>query len=140
MSVKIPGSTEGLGGIQSGAGVGGASPSSSDPGDASAFQRMVSQAFTQNGGGGNTIAPPPASPGNGTLGDRILSGLQGVSSTMVKKHDDVGYALRNAVNQGDPTAIDAALEKQSEFSLETMLLNKLVSRSTQTIDQLLKQQ
>ncbi|MDH5857333.1 type III secretion system inner rod subunit SctI [Lampropedia aestuarii] len=74
-----------------------------------------------------------------TWGDRILSGMQGVSSDFHGQWDSVRQALAS------PRAIEPRemLQLQMQMhhmSIQSELVGKLVSRSTQNIDQLVRLQ
>lgn len=78
-------------------------------------------------------------PAGGTLGDRVLSGLQNVSTDLQK----TWHSVETALNQPGELGVRDLLKLQ--FGLATMsvqyeLIGKVVSRSTQDIDQLVKLQ
>ena len=82
---------------------------------------------------------PPPTGAEMTMGERILNGLSGLSSDFQKSWQNV-----NAVLEGSDKASTADLLKLqlnlTQMSVQYDLVGKVVSRSTQNIDQLVKLQ
>ena len=116
-------------------------PAPLDHADADVFHKFLSEGLRPTGDSASLNAPSAIhGSGQPTMGDRILGGLTSMSQTMHKKQEDLAVSMRKAIDTGDPMALNDVMEKQNEFSLEAALTNKLVSRGTQTIDQMTKQQ
>lgn len=92
-------------------------------------------------------APPAQAPGpvaqgapGGTLGDAILHGLRSVQGDYRRTVADVGRALEAA---GTAPSMQEMLRMQlslAQWSVQTELAGKVIGRSTQNIDQLVRMQ
>ena len=81
------------------------------------------------------VAPDP----NASIGDRILSGMQGLSNDVQQSWATVKSALDNTSNMttADMLKLQMGL---TQMSIQYDLVGKAISRSTQNLDQLLKMQ
>jgi len=108
-----------------------------DPQAVEAFQQRLHDQPVPASGHSNTL--PPLDPANGSLGDKILHGLQNVKSG----YDSQVGAVQNSLKGGDPLSVNEMMQLQldlSKLSLQGELINKTVSKSTQNLDTLLKSQ
>lgn len=88
----------------------------------------------------NTAIQTPVAPAqNASIGDRILSGMQGLSGDMQQSWSTVKNALENSSNMttADMLKLQMGL---TQMSIQYDLVGKAISRSTQNLDQLLKMQ
>ena len=88
----------------------------------------------------NTAIQTPVAPAqNVSIGDRILSGMQGLSGDMQQSWSTVKNALENSSNMttADMLKLQMGL---TQMSIQYDLVGKAISRSTQNLDQLLKMQ
>ena len=75
----------------------------------------------------------------GTLGDKILEGLQNVKSG----YDNQVGAVEESLKTTDPLSVNDMMQLQldlAKLTLQGELINKTVSKSTQNLDTLLKSQ
>lgn len=82
---------------------------------------------------------PVASDPNASIGDRILSGMQGLSSDVQQSWATVKNALdsSSSMTTSDMLKLQMGL---TQMSIQYDLVGKAISRSTQNLDQLLKMQ
>ena len=89
---------------------------------------------------GDSASPVLGAAGtDGTLGDRILQGLQHMKSG----YDTQVGAVQDSLRSSDPLSINDMMKLQldlAKLSLQGELINKTVSKSTQNLDTLLKSQ
>lgn len=89
--------------------------------------------------GANAVAPTPVNGAATTWGDRILSGMQGVSSDFHGQWDSVRQALASPRPLESREMLSLQLQ-MNQMSIQSELVGKLISRSTQNIDQLVRLQ
>ena len=85
------------------------------------------------------IQTPIAPVAGASIGDRILSGMQGLSSDV----QGSWTAVKNALDNGSNMTTADMLKLQmglTQMSIQYDLVGKAISRSTQNLDQLLKMQ
>ena len=88
----------------------------------------------------NASIQTPVAPVEGaSIGDRILSGMQGLSNDVQQSWATVKNALDNTSNMttADMLKLQMGL---TQMSIQYDLVGKAISRSTQNLDQLLKMQ
>ncbi|MCF8161246.1 MAG: type III secretion system inner rod subunit SctI [Polaromonas sp.] len=78
-------------------------------------------------------------PENRTMGDNILSGLQGLSSDFQQSVKTVSAVLTDGANLSSADLLKVQVGLM-QISVQYELIGKAVSRSTQNIDQLVKVQ
>ena len=86
------------------------------------------------------VIQTPVAPAQGvSIGDRILSGMQGLSNEVQQSWATVKNALDNTSNMttADMLKLQMGL---TQMSIQYDLVGKAISRSTQNLDQLLKMQ
>lgn len=89
-----------------------------------------------------TVAPQPAiAPldANASVGDRILHSIQGVSSDFKNSWETVSKAL--STNSTEPMGMQEMLKLQLNLvqtSFQYEMVSKVISRSTQNLDQLVR--
>lgn len=81
------------------------------------------------------VAPDP----NASIGDRILSGMQSLSSDVQQSWQTVKTALDNPGNMTTAEMLKLQMGL-TQMSIQYDLVGKAISRSTQNLDQLLKMQ
>jgi type III secretion protein I len=123
------------------------SPAVADPAASQRFAALMAAAPE------SPTALPPADPAplsaaigraypvaDGTLGERILQGLNGVQSNFKDTMAAVSKSLDTA---GAPPSVSDLLRLQlsmAQLSLQAELVGKVIGRSTQNIDQLVRMQ
>ncbi len=116
------------------------SPAPADEVTASRFAEMMkplAPADETSGAGRAASATDPSRPA--TLGESILEGMNHLSH----EFDETRRAVRATLDPGSAISFNDALRLQltlTELSVQTELVGKAISRSTQNIDQLVKMQ
>ena len=88
---------------------------------------------------GAALAPAVVEAGPATLGDRMLAGMQGLSTDFRQSWETVAATLQS----GETMTMTDMLKLQmglTQMAIQTEWVGKAISRSTQNLDQLVKMQ
>jgi len=113
------------------------------PADAGAVSRFnaamdAPEAATAAAGPDAVQAASPAA--TGTIGDKVLGGLQNMSTEFQQTWDSYGRRLKTAGADIRPTDLLMMQMDVSAMSITHEMTGKLVSKATQNIEQLVKMQ